>query len=83
MSGLVLSRYVEERVIITVPPSSEPTTITITVHAAYGNKARLGIEAPRDTPIHREEIQAERDGRDPVAVRREVKARQERRRRPQ
>lgn len=46
---LVLSRYVNERIKI-------GDDITILVVEVNGNKVRLGIEAPRSLPVHREEV---------------------------
>ncbi|OUV24586.1 MAG: hypothetical protein CBC57_06655 [Euryarchaeota archaeon TMED97] len=47
---LVLSRKVGERIFI------NDGEIVITVVGMQGNQAKLGIAAPSDTPIHREEI---------------------------
>jgi carbon storage regulator len=47
---LVLSRKVGERIFI------NDGEIVITVVGMQGNQAKLGIAAPNDTPIHREEI---------------------------
>ena len=46
---LVLSRYHNERVMI-------GENITITIVDIRGDKVRLGIEAPKDMPVHREEV---------------------------
>lgn len=46
---LVLSRKKNEKIVIN-------ETITITVVDVRGDKVRLGIEAPRDIPIHRSEV---------------------------
>lgn len=46
---LVLSRKFNESIFV-------GDTIKITVVDIRGDKVRLGIEAPADTPIHREEI---------------------------
>ena len=46
---LVLSRKVGERVII-------DDRITVTVVRVQGGQARLGVEAPADVAIYREEI---------------------------
>jgi carbon storage regulator len=46
---LVLSRFVGETIVI-------DGGIRLTVVAIRGNKVRLGIEAPRTTEVHREEI---------------------------
>ena len=47
---LVLSRKAEESIII-------DNIIRVTVIAILGDKVRLGIEAPKDVPVHREEVQ--------------------------
>lgn len=46
---LVLSRKKDERIII-------GDNISIMVVEIRGDKVRLGIEAPRDVPVHREEV---------------------------
>lgn len=46
---LVLSRKMGESIVI-------DEKIVITVVEIRGDKVRLGIEAPRDVPIHRQEI---------------------------
>ena len=46
---LVLSRRVNESVIIN-------SDITISVVQILGDRVRLGIEAPREVPVHRREI---------------------------
>jgi len=46
---LILTRRVNEIIVI-------QDDIKITVIGIKGNQARLGIEAPKDTPVHREEI---------------------------
>ncbi len=48
---LVLSRTKGERIII-------GDNITITVLETRGDRVRLGIEAPREIPVHREELLA-------------------------
>lgn len=52
---LVLSRKVGESIVIN-------GDVRVTIVAARGNKVRLGIVAPEYVEVHREEIQAERDG---------------------
>lgn len=47
---LVLTRRITERLFI------NGTEIIITVLGINGNQVRLGIEAPKETPIHREEV---------------------------
>ena len=46
---LVLSRKRDEKIVIA-------DTIVITVVEIRGDKVRLGIEAPKDVPVHREEV---------------------------
>ena len=46
---LVLSRRPNESIVIT-------DQIVITVIEIRGDKVRLGIEAPRDVPVHRSEV---------------------------
>ncbi len=46
---LVLSRKKSEQIVI-------DNRITITVVEIRGDKVRLGIEAPRDVSVHRQEV---------------------------
>ena len=46
---LVLSRKENERIVI-------DDDITITLVEIRGDKVRLGIEAPKDVPVHRQEV---------------------------
>lgn len=46
---LVLSRKRDERIVI-------GDNIVITVVEVRGDKVRLGIEAPNDVPVHRQEV---------------------------
>jgi carbon storage regulator len=46
---LVLSRFVNEKIKI-------GDDITIMVVEVKGNKVRLGIQAPRELPVHRQEV---------------------------
>lgn len=48
---LVLSRKRDESIVI-------DENIVVTVIEVRGDKVRLGIQAPRDVPIHRSEILA-------------------------
>ena len=46
---LVLSRKLNERIVIN-------DNIVVTVVEIRGDKVRLGIEAPREVPVHRREV---------------------------
>ena len=46
---LVLSRKKGESIVI----NDEITLVVVEIH---GNKVRLGIEAPKDVPVHRQEV---------------------------
>ncbi len=46
---LVLTRRVGEKLVI-------GDDVTVTVIGVKGNQIRLGIDAPREIPVHREEI---------------------------
>ena len=46
---LILTRRIGEKLIIN-------ENVTVTIMAAKGSQIRLGIEAPRDVQVHREEI---------------------------
>lgn len=46
---LVLSRRKSQKIVLS-------DGIVITVVAIQGDKVRIGIEAPKDVPVHREEV---------------------------
>ena len=52
---LVLSRKVDERIIL------DGGRIAITVCHIDGDRVRIGVQAPREVEVHREEIQRLRD----------------------
>lgn len=52
---LVLSRKVNETIIVTAP---DGTRITLMLIEIRGDKARIGLAAPREWSVHRGEIQA-------------------------
>lgn len=59
---LILTRRIGETVMI-------GDDVTITVLGVKGNQVRLGVNAPRDVAVHREEIyqriRREKDGQEP------------------
>ena len=48
---MVLSRRVGETIIM-----GDNAEIQVTVLSVQGNQVRIGVEAPRTTPVHRKEI---------------------------
>jgi len=58
---LVLSRKKNESIVIN-------DEIIITVVEVRGDKVRLGIQAPREVPVHRSEVHAAIHGEEPTAT---------------
>jgi carbon storage regulator len=58
---LVLSRKKNESIVIA-------NDIVITVVEVRGDKVRLGIVAPKDVPVHREEVYVAIHGTKPAAA---------------
>ena len=46
---LILTRRIREKLVI-------GENITVTVVGVKGNQIRIGVDAPRDIPVHRDEI---------------------------
>ena len=46
---LVMTRRIGKKIII-------GPNITVTILAVHGNQVRIGVDAPRDVAVHREEI---------------------------
>lgn len=53
---LVLTRKKDEQIVI-------DEQIKITIVEVRGDKVRIGIEAPKEMPVHRAEVQAQIDAR--------------------
>jgi carbon storage regulator CsrA len=53
---LVLSRKRDEKLTLTVPPSDQPTIIEVTVVEVQKSKVRLGMQAPKEVAIARNEL---------------------------
>jgi carbon storage regulator len=54
---LVLSRKANESIVISaLSPSGVPVEITVIVNEIRGDKVRLGVEAPKEIPVHRREV---------------------------
>jgi carbon storage regulator len=54
---LVLSRKLNEKIVIN-------NVVTVTVVEIRGDKVRLGIVAPKDVPVHRQEVYDAIHGKD-------------------
>lgn len=55
---LVLSRKKQAEIVVTVPPSAEPVTISLVVVEIRGEVVRLGVKAPRHVAVDRAEVAA-------------------------
>jgi carbon storage regulator len=53
---LVLTRIPGEKIHVIVPPSDTPTEVIVLVADIERGKARIGIEAPRNVDIMRNEL---------------------------
>ena len=58
---LILTRRIGEQLVI-----GDDANVTVTVLGVKGNQVRIGVDAPKETPVHRMEIhnkiQAEKNG---------------------
>lgn len=52
---LVITRLKHGRVIVLDPKTREPL-ISFSILDIRGDRVRVGIDAPRDYPVHREEV---------------------------
>lgn len=61
---LVLSRKVDQKIMI----GDDIEVVVASIHVGiYGRTVRLGINAPRDVPVYREEVYNQIRGREPQA----------------
>ena len=58
---LVLTRRLDQTIMLGDPLSPEKA-MEVTVVEVRGDQVRIGIIAPRDTPVHRKEIWLQRQG---------------------
>lgn len=56
VGNLGLGRSVGESITVTVPPSSEPTTVVFTITKIDGKKVGTVTSAPRNVHIRRSEL---------------------------
>ena len=53
---LILTRRVDESLVI-------GDNVTVTILGVKGNQVRIGVDAPRDVAVHREELVQKQEGR--------------------
>ena len=53
---LILTRRVDESLVI-------GDNVTVTILGVKGNQVRIGVDAPRDVTVHREELAQKQDSR--------------------
>ena len=54
---LILTRRVDESLVI-------GDNVTVTILGVKGNQVRIGVDAPRDVTVHREELTQKQDSRE-------------------
>ena len=54
---LILTRRVDESLVI-------GDNVTVTILGVKGNQVRIGVDAPRDVNVHREELAQKQDSRE-------------------
>ena len=54
---LILTRRVDESLVI-------GDNVTVTILGVKGNQVRIGVDAPRDVTVHREELAQNQDSRE-------------------
>lgn len=54
---LILTRRVDESLVI-------GDNVTVTILGVKGNQVRIGVDAPRDVTVHREELAQKQDSRE-------------------
>lgn len=63
MGMLVLSRSVDQEIVLEVAPSDQPTRIVVTPTRVCYDKVRIGIIAPANVQISRPDAARDRNGR--------------------
>lgn len=53
---LVLTRQRDEKIIATIPPSTEPTRAEFVITDIRGDKVRVGLVGPRNVAFDRDEV---------------------------
>jgi carbon storage regulator CsrA len=73
---LVLSRKKSNKTFMTVPPSDKETVITLVQVDIQGDRSKIGIDAPKEVTIMREELlekmKAEEASKDQVSKDQEI-----------
>jgi carbon storage regulator CsrA len=58
---LVLSRKLDQRIILTLPDGSRITVAVVDIRGGWDGKVRIGIAAPPEVRVNREEVEMRLD----------------------